>query len=292
MNSTTRIVQIAAAGLMLVGMTGCIGRIRGPAVPKTISTPVYDAKNVDLYNKETVPATKKALRDQLVYGLMADIEYLYRDYASNLFINNARFSVAADFFELGLSTAATLGNGARTKSILSALGTGVAGEHISIDKNYFRQRTIESIINAMEARRSAVEKRIIQQLQKGVDVYPYESALKDLREYFFAGTLEGGLTEIQQQTAAAAKTNLKRVEVTKENLVAATQLNRELGTAASTKNYAKLIKFLQTMGKPVDDKTPPEKLQEIYHDLSDAALDDPDLMKKFMDEAKKAGLIN
>ena len=280
---------------MLVGMTGCIGRIRGPAVPKTISAPIYDDKHfvddVKRYHDSTDQTPKKALRDQIVYGLMADIEYLYRDYASNLFVNNAWFNVGGDFLELGLGTASTLGNGARTKTILSALGSAVAGQRISVDKSFFRQRTIEAIVNAMEARRSAVEKRIIDSLQKSVELYPFEAALKDLREYFFAGTLEGGLTEMQQQTAAAAKANLQLVEATKETLATATSINKSLSQMSVSKDYTKLITFLQAMGKNVNKTTPEEELQQTYRDLANAALRDPALMKKFMEEIRKAGVI-
>ncbi len=288
------------AALLVLGMTGCIARIKGPAVPKSISTPVYKdsdfSGDVANYRAATDPAkldlvAAKAYRDRIVYGMMADIEYLFRDYEGNLFINSAKFNIGGDFLELGLSTAATLGNGARTKTILSALGSAAAGNRISIDKNFFRQRTFEAIVNAMEARRSAVEKRILDQLQKSADLYPFEAALKDLREYFFAGTLEGGLTELQQETGAAARTNLHRVEATKEMLTEATAINHSLAKISTTKDYSKLIKFLRAMGKNVDDKTSESDLQQAYRDVANAALDDPELMKKFREEIKKAGVI-
>lgn len=299
MSFSMKISRVAAA-LLIFGTTACIAHIRGPAVPASISTPIYKdfAADVQKYRDASDPgnpkpdlAAAKAYRDRIVYGLMADIEYLFRDYESNLFINSAKFNIGGDFLELGLSTAATLGNGARTKTILSALGTAVAGNRISIDKNFFRQRTFESIINAMEARRSAVEKRILDQLPKGVDLYPFEAALKDLREYFFAGTLEGGLTELQQQTGAAARANLHRVEATKEMLSEATAINQSLAKMSVAQNYDNLIKFLQAMGKKVDKNTPPDELQQAYRDLANAALDDPELMKKFRDEIKRAGVI-
>ena len=243
-----------AAALLIFGMTGCIAHIKGPAVPQSIGNPIY--KDGDLgddmmnYRSATTPATldlaaAKGYRDRMVYGLMADIEYLFRDYEGNLFIDSAKFNIGGDFLELGLSTAATLGNGARTKTILSALGSAAAGNRISLDKNFFRQRTFEAIVNAMEARRSAVEKRILDQLQKGVDLYPFEAGLKDLREYFFAGTLEGGLTELQQQSGAAARANLHRVEATREMRTEATAINQSLARMSAAKDHTKAIKFLQ-----------------------------------------------
>ena len=294
--------SVVAAVLLIFGMTACIGHIRGPAVPASISTPIYKdsqfAGDVQKYREATDPAnpkpdptTAKAYRDRIVYGLMADIEYLFRDYESRLFIDSAKFNIGGDFLELGLSTAATLGNGARTKTILSALGAAVTGNRISIDKNFFRQRTFEALVNAMESRRSAMEKRILDQIIKSVDLYPFEAAIKDLREYFFAGTLEGGLTELQQQMSVVARMNLQRVEATKDMLSEATAINQSLAQMALTKKYTNLIEFLRAMGKNVDSSTPAEELQQDYRDLANAALENPDLMKKFRAEIKKAGVI-
>ncbi len=291
-----------AAALLIFGMTACIGRIRGPAAPASISAPIYKdvpfAVEIQKYrdatdpaNPKPDPAAAKIYRDRMVYGLMADIEYLFRDYESNLFVNSAKFNIEANFLELGLTTAATLGNGARAKTILSALGAAATGNRLSIDKNFFRERTFDAIVNAMEARRSAVEKRILDQMVKSVDLYPFEAALKDLREYFFAGTLEGGLTELQQQMSTVARTNLQRVEATKDMLSEATAINQSLAQMALTKKYANLIGFLQSMGKNVDGSTPIAELQQDYRDLANAALDNPDLMKKFRAEIKKAGVI-
>jgi hypothetical protein len=60
---------------------------------------------------------------------------------------------------------------------------------------------------------------------------------------------------------------------------------------ALTKKYANLIGFLQAMGKNVDGSTPIGELQQDYRDLANAALDNTDLMKKFREEIKKAGVI-
>ena len=99
------------------------------------------------------------------------------------------------------------------------------------------------------------------------------------------------MTELQQQTGAAARTNLQRVEATKATLSEATAINQSLAQMAVSKNYAKLVAFLQAMGKQVDDKTSPEDLQQAYRDFANAALDNAGLMKKFRDEIKKAGVI-
>ena len=54
---------------------------------------------------------------------MADIEYNYRTYQSNLFIDSGKFNVGSDILELGLATAGTLVGANYTKTLLSTILT-------------------------------------------------------------------------------------------------------------------------------------------------------------------------
>ncbi len=198
--------------LLLLTIASCSRQIRGPVVPKILGAPLYNLAqyNYDLqiYRALNSDAPKAAeLRNRIVHGIMADVEYNYRVYEGTLFIDRAKFNVGSDLLELGLATAGTLSSVNYTKTILSTLLSAGAGARISADKNFFREKAIESVINSMQSRRNRVEHMILSQLAKPVFDYPLEMAIKDVREYFFAGTLEGGLTEMSQQSAASAQTN-------------------------------------------------------------------------------------
>ena len=201
-----------ATGLILVILSGCSRQIRGPAVPRILSTPIYSdaqfASDLQSYrNSSTDPARATDIRNRVIYGLLADIEYHYRNYEGNLFMDSGKFNVGSDIVELGLATAATLSKVSFTKTILATLLSAGAGTRLSADKNFFRQKAVESVINSMQARRNRLEATILIQLTKPVEDYPLEMGIKDVREFFFAGTLEGGLTEMSQQSAATAQSN-------------------------------------------------------------------------------------
>ena len=205
-------MQKLLLSLLLLLLASCSRQIRGPAIPRTLQTPLYSpaqyAFDLQNYrNHRLDPAKGIELRNRIVHGIMADVEYNYRVYEGILFIDRAKFNVGSDLLELGLATAGTLSSVNYTKTILSTLLSAGAGARISADKNFFREKAIESVINSMQSRRNRVEQLILSQLAKSVFDYPLEMAIKDVREYFFAGTLEGGLTEMSRQSAASAQTN-------------------------------------------------------------------------------------
>jgi hypothetical protein len=150
---------------------------------------------------------KRALRDKLVYSIVAEIDYAFGNFESKLFLNQGAFRVGSDFVSLGLAAASTISPAARTKTILSALIAGTTGTSLSLDKNFFQQQTIQALVSSMEANRDGIKTTILKQLQSfGVDKYPFEAARSDLIKYYFAGTLVSGLQRMHQDSATAAKT--------------------------------------------------------------------------------------
>ncbi len=198
---------IALGGLLLLG--GCAGRLERPNIPKVISESprngkvgAYDleAYKLDMLNYDKATGSDAIrLRNKMIYGVMAEIDYLFYDYETKLFLNEGSFKVGSDFLQLGLSAGSTISNGARGKTVLSALLTGVTGSSLSVDKNFFRQQTVQAISSAMEANRDRIKTIILQQLKQDSINYPFEAAQSDLIKYFFAGTLSAGLQQINQR---------------------------------------------------------------------------------------------
>lgn len=198
-----------AVCLLLFLVNSCSRQIRGPVVPRILSNPIYTEAQfaLDLRSYRETSGEAETIRNRVIYGLMADIEYNYRAYEGNLFIDSGKFNVGSDILELGLATAGTLAGANYTKTLLSTILSASAGARLSVGKNFFREKAVEAVINGMQARRNRVESIILAQLAKPVKEYPLEMGIKDVREFFFAGTLEGGLTEMSQQSASTAHTN-------------------------------------------------------------------------------------
>jgi hypothetical protein len=237
------------------------------------------------------------LRDKMVYGLLAEIDQVYYDYESKLFLDHGAFGVASDVVQLGFGAGATITNGARAKTILSALLTGTTGTSLSIDKNLFKQQTVQAITSSMRSERDRIKTIILQQLSQDTVKYPFQAARADLIRYFFAGTLANGLQQLQQQAGTEAQTqqaNLATTQVrniTDTDVTSVTAVNAAVAKAFASNDLSKVVTFLKAMGAPVDETSGKDKVESELRSLGGKIGTDAALRKKYFDEAKKAGLI-
>jgi hypothetical protein len=158
------------------------------------------------------PGHAKQARNDIAYGLMGQIEVVYGAYYNHLFVFQSSVAIGSDALTLGLSAASSIATHAATKTLFSALGTGISGIGLSTQKNLFSQQAFPIIGLAMETRRDGLRTQIILNLANDVTTYPLNAVKRDLIAYLNAGTLPGGLQEIQAEAGAAsaaqaAKTN-------------------------------------------------------------------------------------
>ncbi len=179
----------------------------------------------------------RRLRDALINRIRVDIELNYREYESKLFLNRAGTNLGADFLELGIAFATTVSNGERVKTVLGSVLTGFKGTRLSYDKNFFRERTIEIIITQMQAYRENTKNRILKKMSElSAEKYSFEEAWVDLTEFFYAGTLQGGLQSLANEAgkdAAKAKEETEQLELVR---IATTDEVAELGKIRNSFN--------------------------------------------------------
>jgi hypothetical protein len=188
-----------------------------PSKPSVLNDSAHSSKeykeDVKKYeenlNGGNAPSTARRLRDKIVYGLMGEIDDGYGNFTRNLYTGKGAFGVGADSTQLGLTAAATIATHAPTKTLLSALATAFTGVNLSIDKNFFAQQTYQTIGVAMQTRRDKAKKAINDRLEDEEKDYPLAAAKRDLVAYFYAGTLPGGLQELQEEANTAAQENAK-----------------------------------------------------------------------------------
>ncbi len=90
-----------------------------------------------------------------------------------------------------------------------ALSAGVAATTagaVAIDKTYFYNQAMPTMITAMNAGRQAVYADIAVGLTKDYADYPIATAWKDLNRYYFAGSLAGAQNSINQDSGKKAET--------------------------------------------------------------------------------------
>jgi hypothetical protein len=200
--------------LPLLVVCGCRSTM-GPKMPQAMSAPAitgYKAAdfNADVTSYRAKVATSDlagalTLRNQIAYRVMGDIEENYSRFEMNLTTQRAGFETGSDVVQLGMSAAATLVGATDVKNILTASLTAFQGTRTSFDKNFFQQKTTESIISQMRATRKTKQAQLITNLaQRGVASYPWDAVWIDLVDFYYAGTVPSALVEIASGTGTKA----------------------------------------------------------------------------------------
>ena len=257
MSSPLRSVRFLAFLVFVPTLTGCFNtmaptppKILAPAItsyPASVYSVDVNAYRVAINSKDYTQA--RVLRDQIVYRTLADIESTYGRFEVQLTTSRATESVLADTAQLGITAAITVVSASDVKDILAASLSGLLGTQLSIDKNFFREKTTESLISQMRADRKNLEAQIVSRLaaqdvipttdpttKANIAAYSLDAAWIDVTQYYYAGTVPSALVSIATTTgnnATAAATNLTNtvnslVPPTAEQLKTATQLSDEL----------------------------------------------------------------
>lgn len=200
---------------------GCLAKIDKPKLPQTLNREGVFYSLADFktdyeayktaYKSQNLTEARR-LRNYIANRIKVDIEMNYRAYETKVFFDRANTTVGADFLALGLGVATAISNPARVKTVLGTVATGFQGLRLSYDKNLFREKTTEIIITKMQAYRLRVKNHIANGLRNPVEEYSFEEAWSDLTEFFYAGTLQGGLQALAQDAGKDAAEQRARAE--------------------------------------------------------------------------------
>jgi len=187
----------------------------GPRMPSSLTAPsVTTYKAADLTSDIAAYRAKvaggdtngaTAMRNQMAYRVMGDIEMSYSKFEMSLTTQRAGFETGADAVQLGISAAATVVGASEVKDLLNASLTAFQGTRTSFDKNFFQQKTTESIISQMRATRKTKQAQLITNLAKrDAASYPWDAVWIDLIDFYYAGTVPSALVEISGAAGAKA----------------------------------------------------------------------------------------
>jgi len=215
--SILRTVAVVTLAAILFNTGGCRkygNSLALPARPQLsyiYSQKDYDADitvysdNAPAITDEAKQKLAQAARNDIAWGLMGLMDDLYNVYSANLYSGKGALAVAGDATNLGLTTAVAIASRTAAKTLFGALGTAITGITLSVNKNVFSQQTYQVIALAMETRRTAIYTEISDGLaKKTVLEYPLTAVKRDLVLYLYAGSLPGGLQEIQKEAGAAS----------------------------------------------------------------------------------------
>ena len=172
--------------------------------------------DVDKYRSAITAGDQKgalAIRNQMAYRVMADIESSYGAFEMKLSSSRAAQSTLADATTLGLTAATTVVGASDVKDILAATASAFQGTWTSYDKNFFQQKSTEALIAQMRATRRTLQAQLITSLgTRDVTSYPWDAVWIDLIRFYYAGTVPSAMVELAtnagtQATQATEKLN-------------------------------------------------------------------------------------
>lgn len=133
---------------------------------------------------------RKAVRNEMVGGLIYLIDVEYSKYADDvLYSSKALVDSTLGIATLGLTAGATITGHEATSKLLSGIATAVTGSREVIDKNIYLQRTVPTVVAAMDAGRAEQYAVLLAGMKATTLKYPLGEALRDVGEYYHRGTM-------------------------------------------------------------------------------------------------------
>ncbi len=155
---------------------------------------------------EAAPESRtKAMRDGIITARLLLTNKLYNRFVAQSAAEKQGFDTFTDIAVIGVDLAVATVGGESTKSALGAISAGITGSKLSIDKNYYFEKTISVLITAMNAQRKVVLLPIKRGMRLTIEEYSLAEALSDLDSYYFAGTFIGALESIAEDAGAKGK---------------------------------------------------------------------------------------
>lgn len=210
-----------------VVLAGCT--IKGPKPPPSanVGKILYynynkpDATNYfrSLYRAQaTNEPAQRIVRNEIILELRTLINQNYAAYEVALRDDRSIKDIAANLSAMGLTAASTVAGGAATKTILSAIATGVLGANSEIDRQLFKSLTVEALTHEMRKLRTIQETNILGNLSKPTTDYPLDMALDDLNHLYQEGFVSRALQELVADAAASDKLAEANLAATRNRL--------------------------------------------------------------------------
>lgn len=155
--------------------------------------------------------TAKRIRNEAIENGIMAVNSVYTDFVDALNTGRATSNFIADIIDLGTGATIGISKGERSLQVLGVTLTAFRGGRKSADLNFFREQTTPILINKMDDNRSTQYASILLKKDKSADEYPMQEAIRDIVDYYNAGTLIKAFTQLSKDTGEKANQSEKRV---------------------------------------------------------------------------------
>lgn len=161
-------------------------------------------------------ARRCAIRNEIIAGIVLLIDNEFEYFATRTLSTRAFTNTTLDGTAAGLGLAATVVQHSQTSAVLSAIGAGVLGIKLSIDKEFFFEQSTPILVAQMNKDRQTSFEAMRNKLRSSSVEYPLAAAVRDLGSYYEAGTLTHAFAEVLHrvsESGAAATGDVPRLTV-------------------------------------------------------------------------------
>lgn len=204
------------------------------AAPEGIPGLVRRYYSVGSSNPAADDAQRMYLRNEIIARRMYIIDVEYTEYETALLNERQKFGFGTSLAAQSLTIASALTTPLRSAQIVAGVASGVGASRGFYDSEVVIAKTIQIAQGHMRAKRDNVAKRILPLRTTSAVLYPLSAALRDLEDYYNAGTLTSGLVEAVGQAGEVAHT----AAVEKSGMI--------MAVYAADDTSLKLTKFLKT----------------------------------------------
>jgi hypothetical protein len=260
--NTMRVLLVLLSAVALGGCAAFRGhpeRATDPQADLQALAPHLDAAAASA----CLQAPSVACRNRVIGARMYAADIQFSQFEQSLFNDTRSGGFAATLSTLGLTTVAAASSGGVTQ-VLSGLSAFIIGGREAFQKEVLAERTAIAIHTAMRGRRAQVALRLREGLARPIELYPVESALGDIHEYYTAGTVLGALVDITEtvgQSTRQAEADLRKVafqgdaEVDKLERAVCGQVGNRCASP-DPEALKRLLACMEQAGVPKADVTP------------------------------------
>jgi hypothetical protein len=144
-------------------------------------------------------------RNEIIARRMYIIDVEYTEYETALLNERQKFGFGTSLAAQSLAIAASLTTPLRSAQLLGGVAAGVGAARGFYDSEIVIAKTIQIAQGHMRASRDDIARRILPLRTASATLYPLSAAMRDLEDYYSAGTLSAGLIDALGQSGTAAQ---------------------------------------------------------------------------------------
>ena len=157
--------------------------------------------------------------DIIAKDLILIIDYDYFNYEGNIVANQSNRGMFFDTSSLVLSSISAASGGESSKTVLSAISSGIQATRTNVNRHYFSQQSVDVLIKRMRALRKEILAGIGEKLENRQNKpYTNRDLIIDLQKYYRAGTVSSAAQDILEEAAAATKEKTENAKFRIESL--------------------------------------------------------------------------